>query len=149
MNRFALIALIVVLAAAAGYALFLRPEPAPTPSSETVNQNVNQEPNQTLPESTAPAVTESKTHVVEFTEAGFAPKALTIKAGDSVQFVNKTSGLFWPASAPHPAHTDFPEFDPKGGIGANGTYSVTFKEPKTYRYHNHLKPADFGSITVE
>lgn len=149
MNRFAFIVLLIVLAAAAGYALFLRPEQALTPSSEAVNQNVNQEPNQNLPESTAPAVAEPKTHVVEFTGTAYVPASLTIKAGDTVQFVNKSTGLFWPASAPHPQHTDFPEFDPKKGISVNGIYSITFKEPKIYRYHDHLKPTAFGSITVE
>lgn len=147
MNRFALIVLLIVLAAAAGYALLLRPEWVP--SNETINQNVNQESNQNLPESTAPAVAEPKTHVVEFTGTAYVPASLTIKAGDTVQFVNKSPGLFRPASAPHPQHTDFPEFDPKAGISVNGTYSITFKEPKVYRFHDHLKPTAFGSITVE
>lgn len=149
MNRFALIILIIVLAAAAGYALFLRPEQAPAPSNETVNQNTKQGENQNLPESTAPAVNAPKTHIVEFTGTAYVPASLTIKAGDTVQFVNKSSGLFWPASAPHPVHTDFPTLDSKKGIAVNGTYSVTFTEPKTYRFHDHLKPTVFGSITVE
>lgn len=149
MNRLALITLIIVLLAAAGYALFFHPERVPATQTEMLNQNKDQETNQNLPASAAPGATESKTHIVEFNGTAFVPPALSIRAGDTVQFVNKSSALFWPASAPHPAHTDFPEFDAKKGINAGGTYSVSFKEPKTYRFHDHLKPTAFGSITVE
>lgn len=143
MNRFALAILIIVLASAAGYAMFLRPERAPVPANDAGSQDKNEASNQTS-ESVG-----AKTHIVEFRDAGYVPSTLTIKAGDTVQFVNKTAGLFWPASAPHPEHTDFPAFDPKKGIGPGGTYSIMFTEPNTYRYHDHLRTKTFGSVTVE
>src|SRR3972149_5818942 len=47
--------------------------------------------------------------VVEITATGFIPSSLTIKAGETVTFVNKDTKAHWPASAMHPTHLLYPE----------------------------------------
>ena len=50
----------------------------------------------------------SGTLSVSYTDNGFVPSTLTVQAGDSVMFINDSSGSFWPASAIHPSHTAYP-----------------------------------------
>lgn len=107
----------------------LAPAPTPTP---------------TPPTSQTPS---SKT--VTYTASGFTPVSVTIKAGDTITFKNNSGVDFWPASAPHPTHTNYPEFDAKQGIASGATYSFTFTRVGSWKYHNHLNPASTGTITVQ
>lgn len=96
-------------------------------------------------------------NTVEVTAAGFSPNTLTIKAGDTVAFVNKDSAQHWPASAVHPTHAVYPEsggcigskFDACKGLEAGEKFKFTFNEKGTWKYHDHLNPALFGTIAVE
>ena len=87
--------------------------------------------------------------VIEYTDSGFSSQSVTIKAGDTVTFTNNSSGGMWVASAPHPVHTDYPEFDAKKTYNQGETYSFIFEKAGTWKFHNHLDPTKFGSITVE
>lgn len=78
----------------------------------------------------------------------FAPASLSIKAGDVVVFKNSSQVDFWPASNPHPAHTDYPEFDAKKPVPPGGTFQFKFLKPGTWGYHNHLQPAATGVVKV-
>lgn len=80
--------------------------------------------------------------------SGFSPKPLGIVVGTTVVFMNQSATNVWPASAPHPAHTDYPEFDAKRAIEPGGTYEFTFDRIGTWKYHNHINPTQFGSIVV-
>lgn len=82
--------------------------------------------------------------VVEKTDAGFAPNSVTIKKGTAVKFVNKSAAPMWVASAPHPTHTDYPEFDQK----ANGDiFTFTFDKVGSWKYHNH-SPFSSGGVVI-
>ena len=50
-------------------------------------------------------------NVVKITDKGFEPSTLTINAGDTVKFENKSSDDAWPASNVHPTHQLYPGFD--------------------------------------
>ena len=50
-----------------------------------------------------------QTYTVEMTSTGFSPNSISIKAGDTVTFVNKDTTQHWPASAMHPTHSIYPE----------------------------------------
>jgi len=89
-----------------------------------------------------------KVHEVTYDGTNFTPKQLTVKVGDTVVFKNNGSSAFWPASAPHPQHTNYPEFDPKKAIAAGGSWSFVFTKAGTWGYHDHLNASHFGSITV-
>jgi plastocyanin len=89
-----------------------------------------------------------KTVNVSLTDTGYSPQSLTINQGDTVTFTNNSTGRMWTASAPHPQHTDYPEFDQKAAANAGGTFSFTFNKVGTWKFHNHMNPSQFGSITV-
>ncbi len=79
---------------------------------------------------------------------GFHPRVLTIRAGESVTFVNNRSKYFWPASDFHPTHSLYPAFDAKEPYAPGSTYTFTFTEPGTYPFHDHLAAYMFGVVRV-
>ena len=93
---------------------------------------------------------------VELTDNGFVPASLSIKAGQTVTFVNQSARPVWPASDPHPVHTNYPGsggcigsvFDACQGIPPGSSWSFTFIKTGTWGYHNHLSPGMTGIITV-
>src|ERR1051326_866180 len=100
-----------------------------TPSNSTADNNTpatNTAPQTQTPTSPAnnggtfsgEADIMGKVYEVDYTSSGFSPSTLTVKAGDTVVFKNKSSSAFWPASDPHPTHTDYPGFDAKQPIAA-------------------------------
>lgn len=88
-------------------------------------------------------------YTVKYTNAGFVPTALEIKAGETVTFVNESDTDMWVASAIHPTHELLPEFDQKAGTLKGSKYSFTFNTPGIWKFHNHLNPATKGSVTVK
>ncbi len=113
------------------------------------------------PNEPEPVAASEKT--VEITAAGFSPNPLTIKAGDTVTFVNKDTAQHWPASAVHPAHTVYPGsdinkcgtaeaatiFDSCNGLATGETFEFTFTHVGSWKYHDHLNPSLWGTIVVE
>ncbi len=104
---------------------------------------------QTSTTPTPTATPAAKTVTINMTSSGFSPATITINKGDTVTFVNQDTKSRWPASAPHPTHTDYPEFDAKMGIVAGGSWSFTFTKTGTWKFHDHLNPSQFGSVTVK
>ena len=104
----------------------------------------------------------SSTHDIEITSSGFSPKTLEINAGDTVTWTNKDSRKHWPASAIHPTHTVYPGssiskcgtsaeseiFDACNGLSAGESYSFTFNEKGTWKYHDHLDTSRTGTMIV-
>lgn len=88
-------------------------------------------------------------NLIVYGDSGFSPNSITVKAGDTVMFKNDSSRDMWVASAPHPVHTDYPGFDAKKGYKKGETYSFIFDKVGTWKFHNHLNPTDFGSVTIE
>lgn len=109
------------------------PAPAPTPT----------------PTPTPTAATPSANVTVQMTSSGFSPSEIKIKAGDTVDFVNKDSKSHWPASAVHPAHQCYPGFDALRPVQPGETYSYKFAMAKTCKFHDHLNPGTTGTIAVE
>ena len=102
--------------------------------------------------------------VVVYTDSGFSPNSFFVKKGETVTFENKSSrNNMWVASAMHPSHREYPStdaqkcgmeeaknmFDACKGFAPGTSWSFTFYEVGTWRYHNHLDARGFGSITVE
>lgn len=94
---------------------------------------------------------------VDYNDAGFVPNVITVKAGTTVVFKNKSADSFWPASNPHPAHTTYPTmggckastFDACKQVSPGGEWSFKFDERGSWRYHDHLNPGESGTIVVE
>jgi plastocyanin len=95
-----------------------------------------------------PAPVGPKTHTISMTDSAYSPVSLTVKKGDIVRFVNNGTKANWPASAPHPTHTDYAAFDPKQGIEAGKSWSFKFDRVGTWKYHDHLNPTHFGTVVV-
>ena len=86
---------------------------------------------------------------VEYTDSGFTPKSVTVKVGETVTFVNKSKKGMWVASAVHPTHQEYPEFDQKTSVKNGESYSFTFTKPGSWKYHNHVGPSDGGTVVVQ
>jgi plastocyanin len=144
MNK-TILGVIVVIVVVAG-AIFYMNKDNPTDGTQTPSPTPSQTPS---PQPTpSPSSTQPQTHEISMTDAAYAPSALTVKKGDTVKFTNNGTKANWPASAPHPTHTDYPEFDPKVGVAVGQSWSFTFTKTGTWRFHDHLNPTRFGSITV-
>ncbi|KKT21093.1 MAG: Plastocyanin [Parcubacteria group bacterium GW2011_GWB1_43_8] len=99
----------------------------------------------------------NETNVITYTDAGYSPSALEIKAGETVAFKNESSQLMWPASSMHPAHKDYPTtggclgstFDACMGVQPGDSWSFKFDIAGNWKYHDHLSPKNFGAINVK
>ena len=103
-----------------------------------------------------------KEHVVTFTDDGFSPAELAVRAGDTVVFKNMGSHPFWPASAIHPTHEAYPGsninlcgtatvapiFDACRKLDPGASWSFVFNQAGNWKYHNHIAPGKRGAVTV-
>ncbi len=85
---------------------------------------------------------------IVYNGTSFVPSTVNIKVGDYVVFRNNSDKNFWPASAMHPTHTEYPGFDAKQPIAPGGKYQFQFEKVGTWGFHDHLNPTAFGSIVV-
>lgn len=84
------------------------------------------------------------THPVTYNPNGLTPKEVTISVGDSIEFRNSDLKSHWPASAPHPTHSDYPEFDAKKELAPGDVWQFKFTKPGTWKFHDHLTPTNAG-----
>ena len=147
MNKPIFIGAIVVLLIGGGIWYFTQNQPYGTPQqTETLQQSPQAETSQ--PEQ-QPTTSPSAQHVIRYTDDGYTPNTLTVSHGETVVFHNESSKNMWPASAPHPTHTNYPEFDAKRAIPPGERYEFTFTKKGAWKFHDHLDLAKFGTITVE
>ncbi len=144
MNKTAVAVTVIILAVlAVGAALYLKNQVQPTnpdvAQTTTITPTVTETPAVTT--TVIPAAVIAKVEV-KFTDNGYEPKTLTVKKGTTVTFVNKSTKTMWVASAPHPTHTDYPEFDQ--GQNAD-TYEFTFDKVGSWKFHNH-SPFQAGGV---
>ena len=123
-------------------------EPSSSPSGVLVQQAPSVSPDaMTSPEATNAMVAENP--VVEMTDAGIVPNAITVKSGTTITFKNTGTMPHWPASDPHPIHTDLPGFDSKHALAPGDFYRFTFVKVGTFGMHDHLHAAFHATITVQ
>tara|TARA_B100000745_G_scaffold74773_1_gene45136 strand:+ start:2202 stop:2978 length:777 start_codon:yes stop_codon:yes gene_type:complete len=83
-----------------------------------------------------------------YTDEGFSPNTVEIKKGDTVAFINESSGPMWVASNVHPAHTILPTFDQFGTSAFGERYTYTFQQSGEWEYHDHVNASKIGLIIV-
>lgn len=88
------------------------------------------------------------TATVLMKEDKFEPDNLSVKKGATVIFKNDDRVERWPASNLHPTHTIYPRFDPQKPIEPGQSWSFTFDNAGSWKYHDHLIPSIRGVITV-
>ncbi|MFB6246200.1 MAG: hypothetical protein ABEI74_01245 [Candidatus Pacearchaeota archaeon] len=104
------------------------------------------------------------THTIKMTSGGFSPSTLSIDKGDTVVFKNTGGSPVWPAINRHPTHTQYDgtstsehcsdgagqdTLDACKGVRPGNTYKFTFDKTGSWSFHDHLAPANGGTITVE
>ncbi len=86
--------------------------------------------------------------VVKVTDLGFEPADITVKKGQKVTWVNEFDGYAWPASDPHPTHTNKSGFDAELPMKENQAWSFAFDKAGDWKYHDHLNPTKRGVVRV-
>jgi len=121
-----------------------------------------------------PIVTESATTTEEaipagpvtvmYTSTGFSPGSVSIAEGQTVKWINQSSGEMWVAAAVHPTHMAYDgttknahcavgytgtiPFDACESVGPGESYSFTFTKADTWKYHDHVHATMFGTVVV-
>ncbi|MBI3630907.1 MAG: hypothetical protein HY221_01040 [Candidatus Sungbacteria bacterium] len=98
---------------------------------------------------------------VTYSDSGFSPANVAVKAGQSVMWVDQRTSPMWIASAQHPSHTGYDgtsrnEHCAAGYAGATPfdecsggtTYTFTFTKAGTWGYHDHFDSSKWGTVTV-
>lgn len=143
-NRNLTIGAIVVLVILAGwYFLQSQKGKAPTPSPQVTTEEASPATSE------ATEAAEMEKNVVTISSSGFTPQNITIKAGESVTWVNDDSDSHQVNSAVHPTHQLYPPLNTVGLLTAGDKKSLSFPDAGTYKYHDHLNPSLTGSVTVE
>ncbi|MBP6944730.1 cupredoxin domain-containing protein [Patescibacteria group bacterium] len=124
--------------------------PAMMPSPTSTPENPAMAPTPTpKPTPPKPPVDETVFALVEMSENGFKPAQLTIKKNTIVRFKNVGQTGMWPASGPHPNHTDYQDFDARRTVKPGEVYEFRFKNVGTWSFHDHLSPGLMGRIVVQ
>lgn len=144
-NKAVTIVIVVALVlAGAGVAAFLfmsNKSAAPQASDET-------ETTTTTEPSSNNATTEADTVTITYTNNGFSPASLTVKAGTTVKIVNDSSNPLQFSSDNHPTHTKNTELN-LSTTEPGGSTTFTPSKTGTWGFHNHLNASDMGTLTVE
>lgn len=143
-NKNLTIGVIVVLAILAGwYFLQSQKGQTPLPAPQVATEEASPSTSEATPSETM------EKNVVKVSSSGFMPQNITIKAGESVTWMNEDSEDHQVNSAPHPTHTTYKPLNNVGLLKAGEKKSLSFPEAGTYKYHDHLNPSLTGSVTIE
>lgn len=130
-----IVAVVIVIAGAVGvYALMQQNAGAPSKEDSTATPGAS---------SNKPA-----SATITYSDSGYSPKTITVKAGDTVAIKNTTSHDMQFDSDPHPVHTNNPELN-VDLVSPGQTLTFTVNTKGTFGYHDHLNPSDTGTIIVE
>lgn len=102
-----------------------------------------------IPTVETPTTNTTDSNTVKYTNDGFSPAEITVKSGTTVTFINQSDAKMWVASANHPSHLLYPEFDEKASVPKGGSYSFTFTKVGSHPYHNHVLLGKYGKVIVE
>jgi|GEM_PF-979141 len=129
----------------------------PELESELDDDAIGSEPKNFPDEDEAEGVPD--TGIVNYSDAGFSPKTISIEQGGTVTFVNNSSRNMWVASNVHPTHNEYPDesdddclgssFDACTGIPVGENWSFTFESIGEWGYHDHLSVSRTGTVIVE
>lgn len=144
MNKYTLGGIVVLTI----FALFLLLQGDRLSPRETTEQGETSATETELGErgATAPMAT---TQIVTYTNQGFSPASITVDPGTTVTFINQSDAPMWVASAVHPTHLLYPEFDAKMGVPKGDSWSFTFMKSGEHPYHDHLLLGKYGKVIVK
>ena len=150
---------VILLLAFAWYAFSAQRATAPTDTATTTNVSALQETEE------QPVADPEFVALVSLTDTGFSPASVSVRAGETVRFVNQSSRGMWVASDEHPTHTEYDGTSTRehcvDGLNTNGTFDqcqqaaagsfweYTFEKRGTFGFHNHVGASNTGTIVVE
>lgn len=137
MNK--ILVIVVVLIAAVGIFAFMGNKKTAAPTIQPTTQ-------QTV--SPTAAQTNNSNTAVTLTGSGFEPKEITVKAGTTVVWENKSGIDATVSSDNHPTHLLYP-FLNLGKFADGSSVQVVFEKAGKYSYHNHFNASERGFVTVE
>ena len=150
-----IVGLVIVVLIIIGVSFLGAKKGTPTGEDEGVLRNA------TVEETPAPNGAQAAINTIEvsYTNQGFFPTEVSIKVGDTVNFVNNSSEDMWVGSAMHPDHalysgTDLKDHCPDTSgtafdqCGKGNEYSFTFTKIGSWGYHNHSNASRFGKVIV-
>lgn len=94
------------------------------------------------------AITGEPAVTIVRTAEGYEPNEVTINKGDIVLFTNESGEFHWPASDLHPTHSIYSEFDPLRPIASGEEWKFKFDRTGVWRFHDHIRANEVGTITV-
>lgn len=163
-KRNAIIAVIVALVIV--YGVFLRVSRSPTspdmngPSqvqeqeyatttvSVPVTTPVKKTTTVSQPKTTSVTILKDGSYLVSYTDRGFVPATLEIKAGKSVHFVNNSNKAMSLTTTSAESNV-YGEFNQSKTVGKGGTYDFTFLQPGIWNYVNRNNQGDQGVVVVK
>lgn len=140
----AIIAIIILAVIGGGVFALTRGDSKPTTTSNTP---VSSTPSSS-PSPTAKTTDNNAAATITYTNSGFNPSTLTVKAGTTVTIKNDSSNELVFDSDPHPVHTDDPELN-IGAIDPGQSKTFTPTVTGTHGYHNHQNSSDTGTLVVQ
>ena len=99
-----------------------------------------------------PAVVEVPAHkmyTVTYTDTGYTPKEITIKAGDMVTFDNQSKSEMMTAFGEHASHDEYPDKKAHPSVKVGEKTTISFPNDGTFKYHNHHAEENEGSVVVQ
>ncbi|HLD97433.1 MAG TPA: hypothetical protein VI934_03765 [Candidatus Nanoarchaeia archaeon] len=85
---------------------------------------------------------------IHMNESGFYPSIISISKESVIIFENTGLEEHWPASNMHPTHQIYPEFDPRKPVAPGKSWSFSFGNSGSWRFHDHLFPEFSGVVSV-
>jgi len=146
MNKIIIVVVVIVILAAGGFFLMSSKNNVIAPTAPVSSPTTNPLGPSDALQPEEGAMMEDQT--VTLSESGFTPATLTVKAGTTVKWVNNSGKSATVSSNPHPTHTNYTPLN-LGQFNGDTPHSLTFDALGTYGYHNHLNPAQKGTIIVQ
>lgn len=138
-NNLIIAAVVLVVLAGGWYLLGSQKNYSPIPTSTVAPQQL---------ETSSPSAIATK-NTVTITSLGFEPKVVTIKAGETVTWVNNDSVSHQVNSAVHPTHQVYPPLNKIDLLKPGDKKSLEFPQIGSYKYHDHLNSSLVGTVVVK
>lgn len=150
---------VILLLTFAWYAFSAQQAAAPTETATTTSETLSVETEE------QPVADPEFAMLVTLTDSGFSPATVTVRAGETVRFVNQSSRGMWIGADEHPTHTEYDgtstrehcadglntndSFDQCQQAASGSFWEYTFKKPGTFGFHNHVGASSIGTVIVE
>ena len=141
--------IILIILGALGYFFVMSDQYKTEKPAAKTSKEIN---NQASPSASDSGKKSSNVSTISYTSSGFTPQSTTIKSGDSVTWSNDSASNVQIGSDNHPTHTINQEITGDQFVielAKGESETVQLNKTGEWGYHNHLQPAETGTIIVE